>query len=204
MERLYIRLKKKITLARHDEVLVKHIAYIHSAETKIKRDIEQLSLHTLTEKDGQYVVIDSFMLLAMLQKKFPQLESEIIGPTETIIEIQSKKVRPNILFILFIWVVLFIGTTMTIMNFHYDVSMPEVHQKLYFIFTGERVEQPLWIQVPYSIGLGAGMILFLNHWFKKRLNEEPSPLEIELFKYEQNIEQYVRHYENELNNNDSP
>ncbi len=51
---------------------------------------------------------------------------------------------------------------MTIMNFHYDVSMQPVQQKLHFILTGVENEYPLWIQIPYSIGLGLGTVLFLT------------------------------------------
>lgn len=87
---------------------------------------------------------------------------------------------------------------MTIMNFHYDVSMQEVQQKIHYLLTGKHSKYPLWIQIPYSFGLGVGMLLFFNHWFKKRFNEEPSPLEIELFNYQQDLNQYVMHYENKL------
>ena len=49
---------------------------------------------------------------------------------------------------------------------------------------------------PIRIGLGLGMILFFNHVFKKRLNEEPSPLEVEMFNYQQDLDQYVIMHEN--------
>ena len=51
-------------------------------------------------------------------------------------------------------------------------------------------------QIPYSIGLGLGMVLFFNHFFRKRINEEPSPLEVEMFNYQQDIDQYVIIHEN--------
>ena len=82
------------------------------------------------------------------------------------------------------------------MNFHEDVSMLQVHQKIYTIITGETKEHPLLLQIPYSIGIGIGMILFFNRVFKKRLNEEPSPLEVEMFLYQQNLDQYVAIHEN--------
>src|SRR5690625_229547 len=111
-------MKKKVTLARHTEVLVKDIAYIQTDDASKKKEIEQVTLHELKKRDGHYVVIDGFLLLAVLQKNIPQFDGEIIGLTETIIEVESKTARPNILFILFIWTVLFIGTAVTIMNFH--------------------------------------------------------------------------------------
>jgi len=98
-----------------------------------------------------------------------------------------------------VWLILFIGAAMTIINFHYDVSMQEVHQKIHFMFTGTYAKYPLFLQIPYSIGLGIGIVLFLNHWFNKRFNEEPSPLELELFQYKNKVNEYIAHHENNLN-----
>jgi stage V sporulation protein AA len=85
---------------------------------------------------------------------------------------------------------------MGIMNFHDDVSMQSVQEKLYTIITGKNTSKPLLFQIPYSLGLGLGMILFFNHVFRKRINEEPSPLEVEMFNYQQDIDSYVVIHEN--------
>lgn len=82
------------------------------------------------------------------------------------------------------------------MNFHDDVSMQSVQEKLYKIITGEAKQKPLLFQIPYSLGLGLGMILFFNHVFRKRINEEPSPLEVEMFNYQQDLDSYVIVHEN--------
>ena len=74
--------------------------------------------------------------------------------------------------------------------------MQDAHQRLYKIITGKNVAKPLMFQIPYSFGLGLGMILFFNHVFKKRLNEEPSPLEVEMFNYQQDLDRYVVMHEN--------
>ena len=47
------------------------------------------------------------------------------------------------------------------MNFHADVSMLAVHQRIYELMTGKKVDHPLILQIPYSIGIGAGMVHFL-------------------------------------------
>jgi len=198
MTRVYVRMQKKVKAKYADELKIGDIAFIQAPED-IKQKFQKVSIHTVTKKDGEFIVIEGFLLLSILQKVFPDVEFELVGPTETIIQVESRKFKPSVVFVFVVWVVLFIGTAMSIMNFHYDVGMPEVHETIHYIFTGERTSQPLWIQIPYSIGLGIGMVLFLNHWFKKRINEEPSPLEIELFKYEQDIDEYIRHYENDLN-----
>ena len=40
------------------------------------------------------------------------------------------------------------------------------------------------------------MILFFNHVFQKRINEEPSPLEVEMFNYQMDLDNYVIIHEN--------
>src|SRR5699024_7262114 len=111
---------------------------------------------------------------------------------------ENKQATP-VLFVSFVWLLLFVGAAMTIMNFHYDVSMQEVQQKLHYLFTGKQNEFPLWIQIPHPFGLGICMLLFFNHCFKKRFNEETRPLEVELFNYQQDLYNYINHYENQLN-----
>ncbi|MNP77793.1 hypothetical protein D3C76_1752930 [compost metagenome] len=39
------------------------------------------------------------------------------------------------------------------------------------------------------------MVVFFNHLFKKKWNEEPTPLEVEMFLYQKNIDHYVVHEE---------
>ncbi len=87
---------------------------------------------------------------------------------------------------------MFIGSGLAIMNFHADVSMLAVQRKIYEMFTGEYIPNPLLLQIPYSLGIGIGMVIFFfNHLFKKKFNEEPSPLEVEMFTYQESLNQYV-------------
>ncbi|MFC2948260.1 stage V sporulation protein AA [Virgibacillus sediminis] len=197
-EVVYVRMKKNMEINHMQEIVLKDVASV-SAPERIKKELENTSIYRVTEKDKNILVIDSFMIIEHLNKIYTHLEFQMVGPSQTIIRIQTKKKEPPILIVSVVWLLLFVGMAMTIMNFHYDVSMQEVHQKLHFLLTGEENQFPLWIQIPYSFGLGAGMLLFFNHWFKKRLNEEPSPLEVEIYNYQQDLDNYVNHHENRLN-----
>ena len=201
-ETIYIRMKRKVSISSACKLKIKDITYMIAPEPLKSRMMEAV-IYEVTKEDKEYAVIDNYTLIDCLKKLSPQNEFENIGCTETIIHIRHEHQNWIPLKVGLAWLILFIGTAMTIMNFHYDVNMLEVQQKLHYLFTGEDVKHPLWIQIPYSIGLGIGMILFLNHWFKKRFNEEPSPLELELFTYQQGMNQYVAYYENELNDENS-
>ncbi|WP_186578306.1 stage V sporulation protein AA [Aquibacillus kalidii] len=195
---IYLRLKKQLSVRPNAELKVKDIAYISGPEPLVNK-VKNTFVYQITESDQTVSVIDGFVVVDQLINKFQDLDIQHIGPNQIIVHIAKQKKRPSVILVAFIWVLLFIGSAMAIMNFHYDVSMEEVQEKLHYMLTGKKKSNPLWMQIPYSFGLGIGMILFFNHLFKKRFNEEPSPLEVEIFKYQQDLDAYVTDKENMLN-----
>jgi stage V sporulation protein AA len=201
---VYLRMKKNLEIRNPMEVRLKDVAFLSCHSRSIVNELEKIRIYRITEEDKEIVIIDSFLIIEHLTENYPNLEIQLIGPEQTIIRVNKYRKSPNILIVALVWLLLFIGTAMTIINFHYDVSMQAVQQKLHFLLTGEENEYPLWIQIPYSLGLGVGMILFFNHWFKKRFNEEPSPLEVEIYKYQKSLDDYVNFHENKLNDPNHP
>ncbi|SNZ10467.1 stage V sporulation protein AA [Terribacillus aidingensis] len=194
---VYIRFIRKITAAPEAVIKLKDIAHIANAGDQKERMLDTV-IYRITEKDSNIVVLDSFLVFQQLMRIFPEHELQLIGSEQTIVRVQRSKKRTVWPLVILIWLLLFIGSAMTIMNFHFDVAMEPVQQKIHFLLTGEKLIHPLWMQIPYSIGIGVGMILFFNHVFKKRLNEEPSPLEVEMHKYQREMDVYVAYHENSL------
>jgi len=192
---IYIRLRHRIQVHQNHEVKIKDVARV-IAEDQYLSEIENLFIHQVKEEDKNMIVLDGMRVIKAITEKFDNVDIQIIGPQQTIVEVIYKKSKLSLPLFLIVWILLFVGSALTIMNFHEDVSMQVVHQKLFKIITGSWDEKPLLFQIPYSIGLGLGMILFFNHLFKKRINEEPSPLEVEMFNYQQSIDQYVIMHEN--------
>ena len=195
---LYLRLKRKVQVRKNSLIRLQDVADISSNST-MKENIQNLPLYQITKEDKEYVVLDGFHLIQHIQKYQSDIVIELLGAKETIISVLPSHRKMSLILVSLVWLILFIGAAMTIINFHYDVSMQEVHQKIHFMFTGTYEKYPLFLQIPYSIGLGIGIVLFLNHWFNKRFNEEPSPLELELFQYKNNVNEYIAHHENDLN-----
>lgn len=192
---VYIRLRHRVFIQPNDKIFLKDIAQI-IAEDALHNQIGNRVLYQADAKDRNIIIIDVMHVVEEIKKFDSMIDVQIIGPSQTIIEVVYKKRKISPIFFLIIWFLLFFGSMLTIMNFHEDVSMQDAHQRLYKIITGKSVDKPLMFQIPYSFGLGLGMILFFNHVFKKRLNEEPSPLEVEMFNYQQDLDRYVVMHEN--------
>ena len=192
---VYIRLRHRVFIQPNDKIFLKDIAQI-IAEEDLHNQISDRVLYQADAKDRNIIIIDVMHVMEEIKKFDSMIDVQIIGPSQTIIEVVYKKRKISPILFLIIWFLLFFGSMLTIMNFHEDVSMQDAHQRLYKIITGKSVDKPLMFQIPYSFGLGLGMILFFNHVFKKRLNEEPSPLEVEMFNYQQDLDRYVVMHEN--------
>lgn len=179
-----------------EKITVGDVAVVFASKEE-KEKIESLVIYKVNEKDQNIIIIDVMRIIQAISREMENMEIQQVGPTQTIVEVVFERKRASLPFFVVVWLLLFIGAALAIMNFHEDVSMRAVHQRLFFILTGEQDETPLLLQVPYSIGLGLGMILFFNHVFKKRINEEPSPLEVEMFNYQQDLDRYVIINEND-------
>ncbi|NNU89028.1 MULTISPECIES: stage V sporulation protein AA [Anoxybacillus] len=193
-ETIFLKMRHRIQVKPNATIRVGDVAQV--VATKRIDDIVQTPIYTVQKKDRNIVIIDVMHVMKALMNVVPQDDIQSLGPSQTIVEVVCEKKRWGYLYVPIVWLLLFIGSGLAIMNFHEDVSMQQVQQRLYRVITGKEVEKPLWFQIPYSLGLGLGMILFFNHFFKKRINEEPSPLEVEMFQYQQSLDQYVIMHEN--------
>lgn len=188
---LYLRMRYEIDANVGDTITIGDVCQFIETDEKKYPDLIQLPIHHVTKEDESVVIVDVLQVIKKIRTYDPHITIRTIGSPETIVAIVEPKRHAPFLYFAFVWLLLFIGAGLAIMNFHEDVSMKAVHIRMFELVTGNKVEKPLLLQIPYSIGLGVGMVLFFNHFFKKRLSDEPSPLEIEMFHYEQSIDQYV-------------
>jgi len=188
---LYLRLRKRVLIRPGQQVTLGDAARLFAGNPVLERNLQSLVLHQHRRQDGNRVVIDLLQIVQKIRAVSPQIEVETFGDPQVLVMIADKPPKPRIVVLIIAWLLLFLGAGLAIMNFHTDVSMKEVHQRISELVTGHKSEHPLWLQIPYSFGIGIGMVVFFNHLFRKRFNEEPNPLEVELYMYEESINEYV-------------
>ncbi|WYP28163.1 stage V sporulation protein AA [Alkalihalobacillus sp. FSL W8-0930] len=187
---LFVRMKPRIDAALHQVLTLHQLANLSGDQAIIKR-IGHLAIYQIQPTDGSRVQIDIMKVITSIHSIYPNLDIQVVGSVNSVVYVRQPQKRLRPLYIALVWLLLFVGSGLAVMNFHEDVSMRAVHIRLYYLVTGEETFYPLWLQIPYSLGLGIGMVLFFNHFFKKRFNDEPSPLDVEMFNYQQNLDQYV-------------
>ena len=195
-ECVYIRLKYRAKIKPNEPILLKDIANIIGHD-EVTEKVGNLVLGKFS-KDKDVFILDVTVVLQAIFLHYPELSMDTYGPSQTIVEVIRKKKKVSMIGFIVVWLILFVGAAFAIMNFHEDVSMRQMHERLYYMITGEHSKHPFIFQIPYSIGLGLGMILFFNHIFKKKFNDEPSPMEVEMFNYQQELDQYLIMKENNM------
>lgn len=58
-------------------------------------------------------------------------------------------------------------------------------------FSKKKIENPIIINLPYSIGIAVGIIVFFNHFCGKKITSDPTPIEVEMTEYEKQIEDNI-------------
>lgn len=187
---LYLRFRKNITVKKGEAVSLGQVADLFTEPELLSR-VSSLVLFRPEEKDGNRLLVDMMLVTRRVKEAVPPMQLVHFGEPHALIQVMEAERKCHPVLFAAVWLLLFIGSGLAIMNFHEDVSMPAVHGRIYELLTGERPEHPYWLQIPYSLGIGVGMVLFFNHVFKKKFNEEPSPLEVEMYLYQQSMNQYV-------------
>lgn len=192
---IYIRMRHRVQVRSNAVVYLHDLAQIIASDILYEK-LKKLPIYQVEKHENNIIIMDIMQVIRTITRLFPDVEVQVIGPAQAIIEVVTEKKGVSFPFFILIWFLLFFGSAMAIMYFHEDVSMQETQARIYKIVTGKDVEKPLLFQIPYSFGLGLGMILFFNHVFRKRLNDEPSPLEVEMFNYQQDLDRYASLTEN--------
>lgn len=201
-EKVYIKLKEKAVVGIDTKIKIKDISEIYCVKPELMKKIEDVNVGKGNmEENWDY--INSVKVAEKILEKYSDLDLDILGSSEVIIEYKTEeKDKPFLEFtkVIAVCIVLFFGASIAVMNFHEDVNTRKALEKLYYTFTGEKKENPLIMAIPYSIGIGVGMLTFFSRIFSfsRRRKKEPGPMEVELFLYDDETEQYIL---NELKNN---
>lgn len=186
---IYIKANKKVQVYRTGRIYIRDIASV-SAESDIKKRVEALVVYNIKNRAERCYLVSVIDIINIISNAFPSYTVNSVGETDTVIEFKKKKKENAILKyikIIFVCIILFSGSATAIMSFHSDAQMSTVFENYYYIFFNEKIENPAIINLPYSIGIAVGIIIFFNHFTNKKITSDPTPIEVEMSVYEQEV-----------------
>jgi len=189
---VYIKPKRKTNLCNKTEIKISDVAEVIAPKDELKK-INKMKLQSIKnngEKKTNYVVSVTD-IITLINNVYPNATINNVGETDTWVQHITKKSHDNKVLkwlkVLFVSIVLMIGSSTAIMSFHTDGQLSKVFEKYYQIFYGEEKTNPLIINIPYSIGLAVGIIVFYNHFMGKKITDDPTPVEVEMELYDRDV-----------------
>lgn len=187
---VYVKAERN-TEMRVDEVFLKDIASVYCDDKAVLAKARAIRLHTFRSEGEKRFFISMTEVVRLIKEAVPGTEVESIGEPDMMIErvhAEKKKGVVEVLKILLVSLVCFFGASFTIMAFHNDIGIVDVFAKYYELVMGESSSGFTVLEISYSIGLSAGIILFFNHIGGRRLTKDPTPIEVEMAVYEEDVE----------------
>ncbi len=196
---IYIKPVEKAQIIQKREVLLRDIAEVFVGG-QTAGEAEKLVVFRIPETGEKTYLLSVVDIIKVLNQKWPDATISNVGEMDILIEYLPTATKRNPLWlaakVFFVSLVLFVGASTTIMCFHSDTQVPLVFENIYYMFFGENKEIPKLLSIPYSIGLGLGIIVFFNHFSKFSLTKDPTPIEIEMTTYEKETNASVIDYLN--------
>ena len=186
---LYLKAEQNAEVM-EEHVCVKDIASLYCADKSVCAKVKALKIHQFYEKDKKRQVISILKVIQLIEKECPNVSVENIGENATLIElinVNKHKGPVQWLKMIFVAAISFFGTGFTIMAFHNDIGINEIFSKVYEQVMGYSTDGYSILEVSYSIGLAAGIILFFNHIGGRRITKDPTPIEVEMRVYETDV-----------------
>lgn len=195
-ETVYLKLAQ-ITELYEPDVMLKNIAEVHCRNQSVEARMKTMKVTRFQnpgkKQTGIYVgsVVD---LVKQMETMIPDIQVVNLGEADYII-----KYRPaaggSVVFqwlkTVFIAFIAFCGAAFAIMTFNNDASVTDVFANIYYLTMGVESDGKTILEFSYSIGITIGILVFFNHFAKWKLTVDPTPIEVEMRLYEENLNKTV-------------
>lgn len=187
---LYIKADQCIEV-KNTSVTLGDLISMECIDPHIIAKLKTLKILKIPDKGKHRYVVSVLRIVERVHQEYPNLDVQNMG-AEDVIVVYEKQKKKNALWewtkVVFVCLLSFVGAAFAIMTFNNDSGTSQLFIQIYEMFTGKEYQGFSVLEAAYSLGLAAGIILFFNHFGKKKFSVDPSPIEVEMQLYENDIQ----------------
>lgn len=190
---VYVKPKKQAKVVGKTEVFVEDLAQLEGDPEVVKLLLPVVVMRL--SGGAQKVYADFLDIARAIRRAEPEITLECVGETDTVIlytpHMKQMKKGVEFLKVILVCFVLFWGSMLTLMTFHNEASIPEIFSNIHRLLTGEEKARPLVLILSYAAGIALGITCFFNHFGKKKLTDDPTPVQVEFVSYKKQIDDAI-------------
>ena len=196
MEILYFKAPRMVNIIQKKRITVGDLGDLQGKPELVHR-AKKLPVVQLRGGEKERKLVSVLDVIQVIQQEIKGVLVVNLGSADVVVSYKPRAQQKTN----FIWSgvktiaicgVLFFGAMFAIMTFHTDAAVPDVFVEINRIFTGREEQRPIWLIGSYAVGLTAGSGIFFNHFSKKRLSDDPTPVEVEFADYEKKVEECLQ------------
>lgn len=186
---LYIKGEKNTELTKRD-VTLGDLLMMQCVNKEILPRIKTLKVFKFSDQGKKRYVISVLKLIDIIQTEFPGVEVENLGEIDMIVTYEDQKTPGPVTHFLkaaLVVAITFIGSAFSIMAFNNDSGIVKIFGQIYEQVMGKTSTGFTVLEFSYCLGLMIGILVFFNHFGKRKFSVDPTPMEIEMRTYEDDI-----------------
>lgn len=189
-ETIYIKADQSVEVTKRD-VILGDIAKFECANPDVIPKIKALKILKIPDKGKRRYVVSILKIIECIHEKYPGIDIENMGAPDIIIAYEDQKTPSNFVHGLKVAAVVgisFIGSAFSIMAFNNDVDTSKLFGQIYSLLMGTSSNGFTVLELTYCVGLIIGILVFFNHFGGKKFSADPTPMEVEMRLYENDIQ----------------
>ena len=185
---LYLKIEQCIQVP-NKSVKIGDVAAMECTDSSVVNRLKAEKLMEVDANPNNRLVVSVLYVIQKIHEIYPDLEIQNVGESDFIISLKPGKQSKIVEFIKvsLVCVISFFGSVFAMMTFNEDVSALDSFRKVYTWVMGTAPEGATILELSYSLGVSVGIIGFFNHIGKKKLTQEPSPVEVEMSGYDKQV-----------------
>ena len=187
---VYLKCDRNVEVQSQD-VFMTDVGTLRCQDSVAAARLKALKVYHFGKEDTRRCVISTLKLVELMEKECPDISVQIVGEPDVLVEwidVNRHKGWQQWLKAALVCLVSFFGTAFTIMAYHNDVGINDVFTEVYKMVMNREPQGLNTLEVSYSIGLAAGIIIFFNHVGGRRLTKDPTPIEVAMRNYEEDVD----------------
>ena len=186
---LYVKAEQNVAVKKKD-LQIEDVATLYSSNTAMVQKLEKEPFYTLPGGSKILTMFTVTKIYEAVHKVYPKIQIENLGETDFIVEYEPQKKEKKWLECLktiVVAAIVLIGSAFTIMTFNEDVNVAGVFDRIYHMVTGEVKAGGTILEMSYAVGLPIGILVFYNHFKKRDIKNDPTPIQVEMRTYEEQM-----------------